>query len=50
MGAWFPYFRIDVQTYVMGMGLAVVLALAASVIPARNAFRLQVTDALRRVA
>ena len=50
MGAWFPYFRIDVQTYVMGMGLAVVLALAASVIPARNAFRLQVTDALRRLA
>lgn len=50
MGAWFPYFRIDTKTYVMGMGLAIVLALAASIIPARNAFRLQVTDALRRLA
>ncbi|MDZ4696032.1 MAG: FtsX-like permease family protein [Deltaproteobacteria bacterium] len=50
MGAWFPYFRIDPKTYVMGMGLALVLALAASIVPARNAFRLQVTDALRRLA
>ncbi len=50
MGAWFPYFRIDAQTYVMGLGLAIGLALVASVIPARRASRLLVTDALRRVA
>jgi putative ABC transport system permease protein len=50
MGAWFPYFRIDAKTYVMGMGLAIVLALVASIIPARGASRLAVTDALRRLA
>lgn len=50
MGAWFPYFRIDPQTYVMGMCLAAALALAASIIPARRASRLVVTDALRRIA
>ncbi|HET6280214.1 MAG TPA: FtsX-like permease family protein [Polyangia bacterium] len=50
MGAWFPYFRIDAQTYVMGLGLAVGLALVASIIPARRAARLPVTEALRRLA
>jgi len=49
-GSWFPYFRIDIKTYAMGMVLAMVLALAASILPARSAFRLQVTDALRRLA
>lgn len=50
MGAWFPYFRIDTKTYVMGLVLAVGLALIASIIPARRAARLPVTDALRRLA
>jgi putative ABC transport system permease protein len=50
MGAWFPYFRIAPQTYVAAMVLAIVLALVASVLPARRASRLVVTDALRRVA
>ncbi len=50
MGAWFPYFRIDAGIYAMGMGLAVALALFASVLPARRASRLLVTDALRRLA
>jgi putative ABC transport system permease protein len=50
MGAWFPYFRIDGKTYVMALCLAVALALVASIIPARRASRLPVTDALRRVA
>ncbi len=50
MGAWFPYFRIDVKTYVMSMALAIGLALVASIIPARGASRLQVTEALRRLA
>lgn len=50
MGAWFPYFRIDPQTYVMALCLATALALTASIIPARRASRLVVTDALRRIA
>ena len=50
MGAWFPYFRIQPETYVAAMLLALSLALIASIIPARRAARLQVTDALRRIA
>ena len=50
MGAWFPYFRIAPETYVMALGLAMTLALVAAIIPARRASRLVVTDALRRVA
>ena len=50
MGAWFPYFRIDPPIYVAGLALAVGLALVASIVPARRASRLLVTDALRRVA
>lgn len=50
MGAWFPYFRIAAPTYVMGLGLAMALALVASLLPARRASRLVVTDALRRIA
>jgi putative ABC transport system permease protein len=50
MGAWFPYFRIGSETFVAGMLLAVGLALIASIIPARRASRLVVTDALRRLA
>jgi putative ABC transport system permease protein len=50
MGAWFPYFRIAPQTYVAAMVLALALALVASILPARRASRLVVTDALRRVA
>jgi len=50
MGAWFPYFRISGETAAMGMALAVTLALIASAIPAWQAAKLNVTDALRRVA
>lgn len=50
MGAWFPYFRVEPSTYVMALGLGIGLALVASAIPAFRAGRLQVTDALRRVA
>ena len=50
MGAWFPYFRISAQTAVAGVVLSVGLALIASVIPAWQAARLNVADALRRVA
>lgn len=50
MGGFFPYFRIDKITMVTAVGLAMVLSLIASVIPAWRASRLPVTDALRRIA
>jgi putative ABC transport system permease protein len=50
MGSWFPWFRIAPETYVAAILLAVTLALVASIIPARRASKLVVTDALRRVA
>jgi putative ABC transport system permease protein len=50
MGAWFPYFRIPTETYFLAMGLAILLAVLASTIPAWRASRLVVTDALRRLA
>jgi putative ABC transport system permease protein len=50
MGAWFPYFRIDTQTYVLAMVFALALAVVASIIPAVRAGRLSVATALRRVA
>jgi putative ABC transport system permease protein len=49
MGAWFPYFRIDVKTYLAAMGFAALLSLVASLIPAIRAGQLSVTNALRRV-
>ena len=50
MGSFFPYFRITPGTAAAGMGLAVALALIASLIPAYKAGQLSVIDALRRVA
>lgn len=50
MGSFFPYFRISPGTALAGMGLAVALSLIASLIPAYNAGKLSVIDALRRVA
>ncbi len=50
MGAWFPYFRIDSQTYVAAIVLAAALAVLASLLPARRAAQLSVANALRRVA
>ena len=50
MGAWFPYFRIDTQTYVLAILFSVVLAAGASIIPAVRAGRLSISTALRRVA
>ncbi|WP_437955971.1 FtsX-like permease family protein [Sorangium sp. So ce119] len=50
MGAWFPYFRIAPSTMVMAVLLSMGLSLVASLIPAYNASKLSVTDALRRVA
>jgi putative ABC transport system permease protein len=50
MGAWFPYFRIESETYAAAVGLGAGLAVAASIIPAVRAGRLSVSNALRRVA
>ncbi|WP_437587325.1 ABC transporter permease [Sorangium sp. So ce1000] len=50
MGAMFPYFRIEPTTMVMAVLLSMGLSLAASLLPAYNASKLSVTDALRRVA
>ena len=49
MGAWFPFFNVSAGVAGAAMGLAVLLSLAAAVIPARNAARLHVIDSLRRV-
>ena len=49
MGGIFPYFRIDPSTGVIALGLALALGVAAAVVPAFGAARLEVTDALRRV-
>lgn len=49
MGAFFPFFRIDPGTVVLAMVLAAVLGVLAAALPAYNASRLNVVDALRRV-
>jgi putative ABC transport system permease protein len=48
MGAFFPFFRIDPATVVWALVLATVLGLVAAALPAYNASRLKVVDALRR--
>lgn len=50
MGGFFPYFRIEKTTMVLSVALAMGLSLIASLIPAYQASRLSVTDALRRIA
>jgi putative ABC transport system permease protein len=50
MGAFFPYFRVDPRVMVLAIALSLVLGAAAAAIPALQASRLRVVDALRRVA
>lgn len=50
MGSMFPYFQIDKGTMVVAVLLAVGLSVVAAILPAIQASRLSVTDALRRVA
>ncbi|XXX74509.1 FtsX-like permease family protein [Sorangium sp. So ce134] len=50
MGGMFPYFRIDPLTMVIAVLLSMGLSLVASLLPAHQASKLSVTDALRRVA
>jgi putative ABC transport system permease protein len=49
MSAWFPYFRVEPRVAIAAMVIAVVLATTAALIPALQAGRISVTDALRRV-
>jgi len=50
MGSWFPYFRVDKMTALLGVLLAVGLSVVAALLPAHRAAKLSVVDALRRVA
>jgi putative ABC transport system permease protein len=49
MGAWFPYFRVPTDVALLALGMAGLLAAAAAAIPAWQASRLDVIDALRRL-
>jgi putative ABC transport system permease protein len=49
MGAFFPYFRVSIETAVVTAILAVVLGAVSAIIPAMQASRLTIIDALRRV-
>ncbi len=49
MGNMFPQFRVQPGIAVLGLALAVVLAVVSAVLPARQAASLKVVDALRRV-
>jgi ABC-type lipoprotein release transport system permease subunit len=46
---FFPYFRVAEGDVVIAIALSVVLSLVAALLPARQAARLHVTDALRKV-
>jgi putative ABC transport system permease protein len=50
MGAFFPYFRVPPVWIGAALVLSVALGVGASLLPARAAMRLRVTDALRRIA
>lgn len=49
MGAFLPYFRLEVRTAVLGVVFAASLGALAAAIPAWRASKLRVVDALRRV-
>lgn len=49
MSAWFPYFRVEPSVALAAGLIAVVLSTTAALIPAIQAGRISVTDALRRV-
>ena len=49
MGAWFPYFRVEPGVAIMAIFIAIALSTIAALIPAIQAGRISVTDALRRV-
>ena len=50
MGNFFPYFRLETANILLGLAIAALLGAAASALPAWRASRLNVVDAVRRVA
>jgi putative ABC transport system permease protein len=50
MGNFFPYFRLELANVLLGLGVAALLGALAAIIPASNAARMRVVDAVRRVA
>jgi putative ABC transport system permease protein len=50
MGNFFPYFRLETTNVLLGLALAGLLGAAASVLPAWQASKLKIIDAVRRVA
>jgi putative ABC transport system permease protein len=48
-GSWFPYFRLSASTAIVAVVLSIAIGALSSIIPARQAARLPVIDALRRV-
>lgn len=50
MGTFFPYFRLEPANMALGLFVALLLGGAASALPAWRASRLNVVDAVRRVA
>jgi putative ABC transport system permease protein len=49
MGAFFPYFRVSVETALVAALLSVLLGAVSAIIPAMQASKLTIIDALRRV-
>ncbi|MDB4975432.1 MAG: hypothetical protein JWN48_3773 [Myxococcaceae bacterium] len=49
MGGMFPYFRVETVTMVKALALALVLGAIAGIVPAIQAGRLTVVNALRRI-
>jgi putative ABC transport system permease protein len=49
MGAWFPYFRLNAATAALAVALSIFLGAVSAVIPAMQASKMSVIDALRRV-
>jgi putative ABC transport system permease protein len=49
MGAFFPYFRVSVETALVAAVLSVLLGAVSAIIPAMQASKLTIVDALRRV-
>jgi putative ABC transport system permease protein len=50
MGGFFPYFRLETANMVLGLSLAALLGVGASMLPAWRASKIRVVDAVRRVA
>jgi putative ABC transport system permease protein len=50
MGNYFPYFHLETSAVVVGVSLAAILGAAAAALPAWQASKMHVVDAVRRVA